>query len=125
MQELLREYRAPGEGAAAERGWRVVRGAYSGAPASGRRRRQSRLAIAAAAGAVLLALALTGPGAAVADWVRDAIESGGGLSRPLTSLPGPGRLLVESGQGAWIVSEDGSKRRLGRYRDATWSPHGL
>jgi Tol biopolymer transport system component len=70
-------------------------------------------------------LALTGPGAAVADWVRDAIEGNDGSTRPLTSLPANGRLLVQSGQGPWIVSEDGSKRRLGPYREATWSPHGL
>ena len=47
------------------------------------------------------------------------------MARPLTSLPAEGRVLVESGNGPWIVSSDGSKRRLGSYDDASWSPHGL
>jgi dipeptidyl aminopeptidase/acylaminoacyl peptidase len=43
------------------------------------------------------------------------------------SLPGGGRLLVVSrGDGhVWLVSADGSRRVLGRYADAEWSPHGL
>ena len=46
-------------------------------------------------------------------------------SRQLRSLPAAGELLVDSGQGAWIVREDGSKRLLGDYDQASWSPHGL
>ncbi len=42
----------------------------------------------------------------------------------LRSLPAAGELLVESPQGPWVVGEDGSKRLLGDYRDASWSPHG-
>jgi hypothetical protein len=124
LNRLLRAQRAPDEVAAEERAWRVVQAAAADAPRAAYRPR-GRLAIAIAAAALLLALALTGPGAAVADWVRDAIAPDGGNSRPLTSLPAPGRLLVESGQGAWVLAQDGSQRRLGPYRDATWSPHGL
>ena len=40
------------------------------------------------------------------------------------SLPAPGRLLVTADSGAWVVEEDGSKRLLGRYREASWSPFG-
>jgi hypothetical protein len=43
----------------------------------------------------------------------------------LFQLPAPGRLLVSGPGGAWIVNADGSKRRLGDYREAAWSPHGL
>ena len=43
----------------------------------------------------------------------------------LFRLPAPGRLLVESAKGPWIVRPDGSKRLLGPYREASWSPHGL
>jgi hypothetical protein len=43
----------------------------------------------------------------------------------LRSLPAPGQILVESDAGIWIVRDDGSKRRLGAYDDASWSPHGL
>src|SRR5439155_818149 len=43
----------------------------------------------------------------------------------LFSLPTGGRLLVSSSSGPWIVQPGGSRRLLGRYRDASWSPHGL
>ena len=42
----------------------------------------------------------------------------------LFSLPAPGRLLVTADSGAWVVDEDGSKRLLGAYREASWSPFG-
>jgi dipeptidyl aminopeptidase/acylaminoacyl peptidase len=34
-------------------------------------------------------------------------------------------MLVESPAGVWVVRPDGSRRLLGRYEEATWSPHGL
>jgi dipeptidyl aminopeptidase/acylaminoacyl peptidase len=34
-------------------------------------------------------------------------------------------MLVHAGDGAWVVREDGRKRRLGGVRDSTWSPGGL
>jgi WD40 repeat protein len=40
-------------------------------------------------------------------------------------VPGGGRLLVRSPAGPWVVGADGSKRLLGAYDDAAWSPHGL
>jgi hypothetical protein len=43
----------------------------------------------------------------------------------LFSLPSPGRLLLTGRGGTWIVESDGSRRRLGRYARAAWSPHGL
>ena len=42
----------------------------------------------------------------------------------LVRLPTSGRLLVQAPRGAWVVHDDGSRRLLGPYRDATWSPHG-
>ena len=70
-------------------------------------------------------MSLTGPGDAVARWVRDLL--GREDARPaLVRVPGGGRLLVtaEGGRGAWVVSADGSRRRLGDYAGASWSPHG-
>jgi dipeptidyl aminopeptidase/acylaminoacyl peptidase len=64
----------------------------------------------------------------VADWVRDHIvgKPGAKNSAPaLTHLPGGGRLLVRSQAGAWVVAADGSRRLLGAYTGATWSPRGL
>ena len=126
LRELLREHRdarrAGGRGAClARRAGRLRRGTRARVPGAD----TASAATVAIAAALVLGLALTGPGAAVADWVRDAIDSGDGSSRPLTSLPAPGRLLVQSGQGPWIVTEEGSKRRLGPYAEATWSPRGL
>ena len=43
---------------------------------------------------------------------------------PLCALPAPGRLLVTTDSGAWVVEQDGSKRLLGEYREASWSPFG-
>jgi Tol biopolymer transport system component len=40
-------------------------------------------------------------------------------------LPTEGALLVNSSAGPWVVEPDGSKRLLGAYADASWSPHGL
>jgi hypothetical protein len=44
--------------------------------------------------------------------------------KALFSLPTPGRLLVSSQAGAWVVEQNGSKRLLGPYREASWSPFG-
>ena len=54
------------------------------------------------------------------------VDSGEPNARPeLRSLPAAGELLVQSTDGPWIVREDGSKRLLGDYDEATWSPHGV
>ena len=42
----------------------------------------------------------------------------------LFALPADGRVLVTSARGVWVVRPDGSKRLLGRYREASWSPFG-
>jgi dipeptidyl aminopeptidase/acylaminoacyl peptidase len=82
------------------------------------------MAIAAAAGIAALAVGLSPAGAKVGDLVSDVI--GEEDARPaLRSLPAAGELLVESESGPWIVREDGSKRLLGEYEQATWSPRGL
>ena len=38
-------------------------------------------------------------------------------------LPAPGRLLVASDRGLWIVTGDGARRRLGDWTTGSWSPH--
>jgi hypothetical protein len=60
--------------------------------------------------------------------VVDAVRRSIGVSHAspaLFRLPAPGSLLVSGPGGAWVVSADGSKRRLGAYANAAWSPHGL
>jgi hypothetical protein len=79
------------------------------------------------AGAVVVAVVaavLSPPGRSVVHSLRKAV----GVQHAQTelfSLPSPGRLLVSGRGGTWIVNQDGSRRRLGAYRDATWSPHAL
>ena len=125
MRELLRDQRAPDEAAAEERGWRVV-GRHSPS-ASVRRARRPRAVVGLRRAALALLVAgLTPPGQAVADWLRDAVQPGREDAREaLVSLPTRGRLLVTSQRGPWIVERDGSKRLLGAFDDASWSPRGL
>ena len=119
---------APGEAEARERAWLVVRAAFeTREPAPRAPLLRGRAALALAVLAVLVAAALTPPGRAVLGDLREAIgRERVTPSRPaLSSLPAEGRLLVVSSRGAWIVERDGSKRRLGAYEEATWSPRGL
>lgn len=135
IERDLRRHPVPGERAAAERSWEVVRAALAERehePAatrrSARRRMPLRLALAVAAlGTLALALALTPAGATVRDWVRSAVGDGSEVpARPaLSHLPSGGRLLVDSAAGQWVVGEDGSRRFLGRYESSAWSPNGL
>jgi hypothetical protein len=124
VRELLRDRAAPDEAAAQERAWRVFEAAL-GERAPRRRPRSSRRLAAVLAVLALLAGALTPPGQAVADWLRDVVDRDDNASDALVSLPTEGRLLVTSDRGPWIVDADGSKRLLGAFEDASWSPQGL
>ncbi len=126
LRERVRDHRAPDEEAAEQRAWQVVQGAFAEHEHEPMPRRLRRGLVAAAASLTLLGAAFTPPGQAVADWVHDAVTPGREHARQaLTSLPAEGRLLVVSKHGPWIVQRDGSKRLLGDYDDASWSPGGL
>jgi hypothetical protein len=126
VREALRDAAAPGESQAEARSWAVVREAFvereRQAPPM---RLRARAAIALAVGAVAAIVALTPAGADVREWIADAIEGEEDARPALGSLPAPGSVLTESRDGVWIVRDDGSRRRLGDYRHATWSPNGL
>lgn len=108
---------------AEERAWQVVRAAYQERIPAPRERRPLRPALALAAVLALIGAALSPPGRAVLDSIRETV--GVEKSQPaLFSLPAPGRLLVASDAGAWVVERDGSKRRLGSWSEASWSPFG-
>ncbi len=126
IRSALGEIEIPDSAAAEERAWNVIRAGYAERPRWRRpsplRRHVLQLAVLAA----LLAALISPAGAAVRHWVAAAVRSGREPSRPaLTSLPARGSLLVQSAAGPWIVRPDGSKRLLGDYSGATWSPHGL
>jgi hypothetical protein len=111
---------APGEREAADRSWDVVRSAFEERIQLPRTRNWRPL-IAIAFGVAVLAAAFSSPGKAVLGSLRDAV----GSRDHLVSLPSRGSILVNAQGGAWIVKQDGSKRFLGGYNDAVWSPHGL
>jgi WD40-like Beta Propeller Repeat len=129
LERALRELELPGEAEAEDRSWKVVRAAYAERPAPRRTTHARGLALALAGGVAALAIGLSPAGAKVGDLVSEMGEAIGISERDarpaLRSLPAAGELLVESAQGPWIVREDGSKRLLGDYGEATWSPRGL
>lgn len=127
LRKALRTVPITGEEEASERALDLARAAFASsrptvAPRRPGRRRTLQLAIALG----LLVVAISPAGAAVRHLVGDAVDSDREPALPaLTSLPAGGKLLVDSAQGPWIVRGDGSKRLLGSYRQAAWSPHGL
>jgi hypothetical protein len=130
VKRELQRIEIPGEYDARRRTWEIVRAAYlERERVSWPRRHARQLALAAAVVAVVAA-AFTPPGRSVVNSIRDTVgrEKVVGVrnaKQELVRLPAPGRLLVQSRRGAWIVHQDGSRRRLGPYRDVSWSPHGL
>jgi hypothetical protein len=122
VRRELERLEIPGEHEARERSWRlalVAFGAREGEP----RRRSRRPLVALTAILGVVAGLLSPPGRAVLDELRQVV--GVERSQPaLFSLPTAGRLLVTADSGAWVVDRDGSKRRLGDYREASWSPFG-
>ena len=122
-KRALAEFRAPGEKAAEQRAWDVIRAAAREREPA-RRRRGWRVAIVPVVVVVAGALALSPAGASVRHWIGRAL----GEPHPagaLFALPAPGRVLVSGSGGTWIVRSDGSTRRLGAWRQASWSPHGM
>lgn len=113
----------PADAEAEERAWSVVGAAFAAREPRRRARRAAPVIVVAAVVAVVAA-ALSQPGRAVVNAVRRSIGIEG-AQPALFKLPSPGRLLVSGTGGTWVVSADGSTRRLGSYSQASWSPHAL
>jgi hypothetical protein len=111
----------PDELEAQRRAWRVVKAAYAEREPV-RRPRRLRLLVAVAVLIALLAAAISPPGRAVGDWIRDRVAGEEETQPALFRLPAAGQLLVVSEEGPWLVRPDGSKRLLGAYDDASFSP---
>ena len=109
---------------AEERAWEVVRRAYAERVPVPRQRHYLRPAIALGIAAAVVAGAVSSPGRAVLGDLRDQFVGQRNAAPALFSLPAPGRLIVDSAEGPWIVQRDGSKRLLDRYDELSWSPHG-
>ena len=123
MRDELERVIVPGEAAARERAWDVVRTAFAEREPVARPSHWPRVAAVAIAVAALAAATASPPGQAVLDEIREAVGVEG-AEQALFSLPAPGRLLVSSDDGVWVVQRDGSRRLLGDYREASWSPFG-
>ena len=122
VKRELERIEIPDEHEARERSWAVVSAAFAEREPQPRRRSWRPVAVVALAVVVVAGL-LSPPGRAVLDEIRQVV--GVEESAPaLFSLPAPGRLLVTADSGVWVVDEDGSKRLLGDYREASWSPFG-
>ena len=123
MKRDLERIEIPGESEARGRTWNVLETAFREREPVEARHPMLRAVVVVAVAAALLAAVLSPPGRAVLDEIRETV----GIERAqpaLFSLPAPGRLLVASDAGVWAVQEDGSKRLLGPYREASWSPFG-
>jgi hypothetical protein len=121
LRRALAQVRVP-DAEAEERSWQVVRAAFAAREPSPRRLPVRAAVVLIALGA-LVAAAVSPPGRAILEGVREAV----GIERAepaLFSLPAEGRLLVTSSEGAWVVSHDGGRRLLGPYAEAAWSPFG-
>jgi WD40-like Beta Propeller Repeat len=131
LHRALRELPIPETADAEERGLRVMEAAFAERRRVGRgegegRRHLSRLALGLSLAALLAVLLLSPAGAAVRGWVGDAFTASTPHPEPtLAHIPGGGHLLVQTGEGPWVVQQDGSSRLLGDYEEASWSPHGL
>jgi hypothetical protein len=125
LDKALREAPVPMPAEGERRGLEIVESAY----AQRRPQRRSalpRVALSLSIATLLAALLLSPAGAAVRDWVDEVIGTSPPRPEPgLAETPGGGRLLVQSMVGPWVVQPDGSRRLLGDYEEATWSPRGL
>ena len=127
-RELREAFRTVPVEDARGRALQVVRAAYGEhEPVRPRRRWAPAVTVAACAlAAALVVASLNAPGDAVARWVRQVLGAGHPDPKPaLVRVPGGGRLLVSSADGAWAVAADGARRRLGDYTGVSWSPRGL
>ena len=130
LRKALLGIAPPDEIGAQRRAWRVVRTDFGEREPSPWPIRHRRPVAAVAIAVAVLAAALTPPGRAVIDEVRDVVGTEKVVGIPqakpaLFSLPAQGRVLVSAPSGVWIVSANGSRRNLGDYDEATWSPRGL
>lgn len=124
MRDALKRIAVPDADGARERAQTVVLAAFGSREPLRRPASSRRVAIGVAVAAVAVGLAIASPpGMAFVDRVREAV----GIERAapaLFSLPAPGRLLVASDAGVWVVGANGEKRLLPGYREASWSPFG-
>lgn len=123
-RKALRQLRGPDEGGAQQRAWNVVRAAYLERETVRGTRSRGRLAIVPVLAVLAAGVVLSPAGARVGRFITKAL--GVDHAAPmLSSLPSAGRVLLSGPGGTWTAAADGSIRRLGDWRQASWSPRGL
>ena len=122
MRRELERVELPDEHEARLRALALSRAAFAEREPTPRTRSWRPLAVLVAVAAVAAAVA-SPPGRSVVDSFREAIGVAG-AEPALFRLPAQGSVLVSSPGGAWVVHADGSRRRLGSYTEASWSPFG-
>lgn len=123
MKRELERIEIPGEHEARERTLAVLQAAFEQRTPVERRPKNLVVAIALAVALAIIGSAFSSPGKAVLNQIREAVGVEN-AAPALFSLPAPGKLLVHSDRGVWVVQQDGSRRLLGHYREASWSPFG-
>jgi hypothetical protein len=123
VKRELERIEIPDEHEARERAWAFVQAAFAQRDTIERQPRHLRTAVAFAAMLAVVASAFSSPGQAVIDQIREAVGVEN-AAPALFRLPARGKLLVRSDEGVWVVQQDGSRRLLGSYREASWSPFG-
>jgi hypothetical protein len=123
VKRRLERIEIPGEHEARDRAWAVLQTAFSERGPVERRARHLRVAAALAVVLAVLGAAFSSPGRAVLDEIRETVGVEN-AAPALFRVPAPGKLLVHSEEGVWVVQQDGSRRLLGSYREASWSPFG-
>ena len=124
LRDLLRELPIPEQDEARRRSFALVRAAFAEREPTPQRRHYLKPALALAVVAAVIAAAVSPPGRAVLGSLRKTVAGEKRAAQELFSLPSGGRLLLNSPHGPWIVQANGSRRRLGSYHEAAWSPHG-
>jgi hypothetical protein len=123
VRRELERVELPDEHEARERAWAFVRSAFAERAPVERRPRYVLVAVALAVALAIVGAAISSPGQAVLDQIREAVGVEN-TAPALFRLPAPGKVLVHSDEGVWVVQQDGSRRLLGPYREASWSPFG-
>jgi hypothetical protein len=123
VRHELERVAIPGEVEAYGRTWATLEAAFAERMPVPRLSHWPRVAAIAVALAALLASAFSSPGRAVIDEIREVVGVER-AERALFSIPAEGQLLVAADSGVWVAQKDGSRRFLGPYREASWSPFG-
>ena len=123
-RRALSGVRGPDEAAAEGRAWATVRAAYRDRPIPAPARSRRRVALIPVVAVLIGAIAFSPAGATVKRIINRALSEPRISHAPALSLPAPGKLLVSSARGTWVVSSGGQVKRLGPWTQATWSPRG-